>query len=87
MYCLAKIGGNSKFNFESMTKKRSSEILADEKRKILLGKYQTRKIFHGVLNIFGNRGRNLKQGKMHHCLRGMDAPVDVYCRQIVPHDS
>ena len=27
---------------------------------------------------FSKIGGNLKQGKMHHCLRGMDAPVQEY---------
>src|SRR6218665_2728595 len=58
-----KVGGNKQFpkiggkctilrkwgilNFESMTKNRSSEMLADENRHFL-GKGQIRKIFHGV---------------------------------------
>jgi len=49
----------------SMTKKRLSEILADENRNFL-------KSFS--LKIFRKQRGNLKQGEMHHGLRGMDAP-------------
>ena len=31
------------------------------------------KIFTESEKFLGNKGENLKQGEMHHCLRGMDA--------------
>src|SRR6218665_1572497 len=33
------------------------------------------KIFKGVRKCFAKQGGNLKQRELHHCLRGMDAPV------------
>jgi len=53
-----------------MTKK---FLLADENRKILLEKVKLGKVSAESEIVFENRG-NLKQRKMHHCLRGMDAP-------------
>ena len=38
------------------------------------GKGKIGKIFHGVRNFFANGG-NLKQGEIHHYLRGVDAPA------------
>jgi len=48
-------------------KKRSSEISADENQEIFREKV---KIFIRERNFFENRGENLKQGEMHHGLRG-----------------
>src|SRR6218665_2590410 len=54
-----------------MTKKRSSEILADENRKFCREKVK----FPQSLNFFSKIGGNLKQwGKMHHGLRGDGRP-------------
>src|SRR6218665_3255571 len=52
-----------------MTKKRSSEILADERMKIV--KFSTES------ENFSKIGGNLKQGEMHHGLRGMDAHAGI----------
>jgi len=54
-------------------KKRSSEILADEKQKFFLEKVKLGKLSVESEKCFGNRG-NLKQGEMHHCLRGDGRP-------------
>jgi len=72
----------------SMTKKkkkRSSEILADEDREIFREKvklhgglapsWQEFSKFSTQSENFSKIGGNLKQGEMHHGLRGMDAPV------------
>ena len=55
-----------------MTKKRSSEIVADKNRKFFLEKVKLGKFSADSENFFGNREGNLKQGRMHHCLWGMD---------------
>ena len=64
-------------NFWSTTKKRSSEILADENQKIFREEVKFGK-FSTELENFSETGGNLKQGGNHHCLRGMDAPVCTY---------
>jgi len=51
-----------------MTKTRSSEILADENRKMFLEKVKLGKFSTESEICFANRG-NLKRGEMHHCLR------------------
>jgi len=55
-----------------MTKK----IVVDENRKFFFGKGLRVKLwnFSSSLKFFSEIGGNLKQGEMHHCLRGMDAP-------------
>ena len=63
-------------NLWRMTKKRSSEIFADENRKfwgekVKLGKFSICE----SAKFFGNRRANLKQREeMHHCLRGDGRP-------------
>jgi len=57
-----------------MTKKKSSEILADENQNFSLKREN-----------FGrskrNRGEIWNKGEMHHCLRGMDAPDNFIQRR------
>ena len=53
--------------------KRSSEILADENRKIFREKVKFGK-FSTESEIFLKLGGNLKQREMDHGLGGMDAP-------------
>ena len=77
----AKVGGKEKFpemgenelkqenRGWSVTKKRSSEILADE-NLIFFVKRPNRGNFPRSPKLFSKIGGNLKQG---HCLRGMDA--------------
>ena len=50
-------------------KKGSSEILADEKREIFREKL-TFRTFSTKFKFFSKIGGNLKQGEMHHALRG-----------------
>jgi len=58
-----------------MTKKRSSEILADENGKLFLEKEKFVK-FSRKSKIFSKiGGKSETEGEMHHGLRGMDAPV------------
>jgi len=57
-------------NVWSMAKKRSSEILADENGEICREKIT----FSRDLENFSKIGENLKQGEMHHGLRGDGRP-------------
>ena len=63
-----------------MTKKRSSEILADENRKIFREKVTFRKFYTESENLLKIGGKSETRG-MHHGLRGMDAPgyLHMYC--------
>src|SRR6218665_243757 len=67
-------------NFWSTTKKRSSEILADENQKIFREKVK--------LLTFSSESENFSKigGNLHHGLRGMDTPagIDRY-PSTVPH--
>ena len=58
-----------------MIKKRSSEILADKNRKILLGKGQIGNVFHGVSNFFKTGWNSETGGKCIIASWGMDAPA------------
>ena len=57
----------------SMTKKRSSEISADENQEIFQEKVKFLK-FSSEPENFSKIGENLKQGEMHHGLRGDGRP-------------
>jgi len=57
-----------------MTKKRSSEISADENQEIFSGKGKIVKIFIRVWKCFENRGEIWNRGEMHHGLRGDGRP-------------
>ena len=61
--------------------KRSSEILTDANRKILSEKVQLVKLFSTESEFFSEIvGKIRNRGEMHHCFRGMDAPVLLYPR-------
>ena len=60
-----------------MTKKKSSEILVDERQEIFREKVKLLTFFRKSEN-FSEIGGNLKQGgKMHHGLRGGWTPLHV----------
>src|SRR6218665_2027734 len=59
-----------------MTKKKSSEMLADENREMFREKVQILK-FSSESEIFSKIGGNLKQGEMHHGLRGDGRPCPL----------
>ena len=62
----------------SMGKKRSSDILADENGKFFREKVKFLKFSRKSKNLSKIEVENLKQGeKMHHGLRGMDAPAEL----------
>jgi len=65
--------------------KRSSEILADENRKISLEKAELKNCSTESEKFFGNRGEIWNRGEMHHCLRGMDASAALLAPSHVPH--
>ena len=50
--------------------KRSSKILADENRNFFGEKVKLGENFPWSLKNLSEVGGNLKQGEMHHCLRG-----------------
>src|SRR6218665_582474 len=71
---ITKIEGEIR-NFWSMNKKRSTEILADEIRKMCTEKGNMQKISTESETFFGNReGKSERRGGMHHCLRGDGRP-------------
>ena len=59
-----------------MTKKRSSENLADENQKLYLEKVKLGKFSTNMRN-FGEIGGNLKQGEIRHCLKGDGRPCHL----------
>jgi len=59
-----------------MTKNRSPEILSDENQNFLWEKVKLWKFTTESENLL-EIGENLKQGKIHNCLRGMIAPGGV----------
>src|SRR6218665_568966 len=55
-------------------------MLGDENREIFREKVKLGKFSTKSEKFLGNRGI-MKQGEMHHCLRGMDAPEQTYLIQ------
>ena len=70
-----KIGGQIR-NLWSMTKKKVVRNFGGWKWEICSGKGKMFEIFQKVPKFFENRGKSETEGKMHHGLRGMDAPED-----------